>query len=114
MKRKALIVVAFALSGCGGPALSDRQRSQVSDEAADAAADAIASDSSIKDLKDEIETLKGEAEDYKTRVSALESDNRFALNSLKEAHQGNADNAREAERIREAYNDHLNRLHGVQ
>lgn len=71
---RALLLAALLLCGCGGPALSDKQRAEVSDIAADAAADASTEDqaSKVADLEARIDELESQVEDLSSRLESVE------------------------------------------
>lgn len=108
--RLLAVVALFALTGCNPAAERDR----MTDIADDAAADAVAASPKLRDLESRLADVESQLEDAKSRLDALEDRDRFILQSLRDAHDGNAEDTRKIDLIIDNYNRHLRAYHGVQ
>lgn len=108
---KALAIGALLLLASCNQAASDER---IADQAEDAATDAIAESPKLRDLEDRLEQAEAAATEAKAKFEAIDRQQRYILESLAQAHEGNVAATRKIDEIIENYNRHLAAYHGVQ
>jgi hypothetical protein len=102
--RLALVATLALLSGCDGPALSDKQRSEVRSIAADYA-DGASTKAGMSAMDDRIAKME-------RRLEIAEGNDEFELKAISDVSKDGVQDAQAIADISKDFSDHMNRYHG--